>query len=178
MPDFDDMVLVGRISRPHGLRGHVVVNPETDFADERFVKGATLWTRSDNGDEALTIAEARIQGRHPIVRFDGVEKIEDVDRWSGRELRVPEAALPALGEGMYYHHQLIGCVVESTGGKRIGEVARVEGGASGSLLVIDGPKGEILIPLAEDITTGVDVDARRITVNPPEGLLELNEKHS
>ena len=47
MADWDDMVLVGRIARPHGLRGQVVVNPETDFVEERFVSGATMWTRSD-----------------------------------------------------------------------------------------------------------------------------------
>jgi 16S rRNA processing protein RimM len=67
-------------------------------------------------------------------------------------------------------------VVETAAGERIGEVVRVDGGAAGSLLAIDGPRGEILIPLAVDITTTVDVNARRIAVNPPEGLLELNER--
>ena len=46
---WDDMVLVGRIARPHGIRGHVVINPETDFVDERFAPGARLWVRSDRG---------------------------------------------------------------------------------------------------------------------------------
>jgi 16S rRNA processing protein RimM len=174
--NWDDMVLVGRISRPHGLRGHVVVNPETDFADERFVAGATFWTRVDRGDEQLVVAAARIQGRHPIVRFEGFDQIEDVERLAGLELRIPEDSLQPLGAGVYYQHQLIGCVVETAAGERIGEVARVEGGAAGSLLAIDGPNGEILIPLAMDITTNVDVEAKRITVQPPEGLLELNEK--
>jgi 16S rRNA processing protein RimM len=176
MVDWDDMVLVGRIARPHGLRGHVVVNPETDFAEERFAKGATFATRSAGGDEQLTIAEARMQGRYPIVRFDGFDRIEDVEKLAGRELRVPEEALQPLGEGTYYQHQLIGCAVETADGNRIGEVARVEGGVSGSVLAIDGPKGEILIPLAMDITTVVDIEAKRIVVDPPQGLLELNEK--
>ena len=52
--NWDDLVLVGRIARPHGLKGHVLVNPETDFAEERFVEGATLWTRSSVGDEEGT----------------------------------------------------------------------------------------------------------------------------
>lgn len=170
------MVLVGRIARPHGLKGHVVINPETDFAEERFAAGATLWTRGTAGDETLTIREARLQGARPVVAFEGVDRIEDAERLAGRELRVPEDTLQPLGDGVYYQHQLIGCVVETAAGARVGEVARVEGGASGSLLAIDGPKGEILIPLATDITTSVDVVARRIVVNPPAGLLELNEK--
>ena len=174
--DWDALVLVGRIGRPHGLKGHVVVNPETDFADERFVEGATLWTRSDRGDESLVIRDARLQGARPVVRFDGFERIDDVERLFGLELRVPEETLQPLGDGVYYQHQLIGCVVETTAGERIGEVARVAGGAAGSLLAIDGPNGEVLIPLAVDICTSVDVDNKRITVAPPEGLLELNER--
>jgi 16S rRNA processing protein RimM len=176
MIDWEQMVLVGRIGRPHGLKGHVVVNPETDFAEERFVDGATLWTRTDGGAEAVIIRSARMQGARPIVRFDGCERIEDAERLAGRELRVPEDSLQRLAAGTYYQHQLIGCVVETTAGEPLGAVARVEGGAAGSLLAIDGPKGEILIPLAVDICTNVDVDNKRITVAPPEGLLELNEK--
>ena len=174
--NWDDLVLVGRIARPHGLRGHVVVNPETDFAEERFVEGAALWTRSERGDEQLVIKESRLQGARPVVQFEGCNRIEDVERLSGLELRVPEESLRPLGQGTYYHHQLIGCVVETAAGERIGEVARVDGGAAGSLLAIDGPNGEILIPLAVDICTNVDVAAKRITVQPPEGLLELNER--
>ena len=174
--NWDDLVLVGRIARPHGLKGHVIVNPETDFAEERFTPGAALWTRSERGDEQLVIASARLQGARPVIGFDGIERIEDAERLAGLELRVPEASLPKLADGTYYQHQLVGCLVETTGGDRLGEVSRVEGGAAGSLLAIDGPRGEILIPLAVDICTNVDVEGKRITVNPPEGLLELNEK--
>ena len=173
--DWDHMVLVGRIARPHGLKGHVVVNPETDFVDRRFVEGATLWTRAAGGTEQLVVASSRLQGARPVIGFAGFERIEDAERLSGLELRVPESSLPSLPDGTYYQHQLVGCVVETTAGERIGEVSRVEGGASGSLLAIDGPRGEILIPLAVDITT-VDVNNRVIVVNPPEGLLELNER--
>jgi len=176
MIDWDALVLVGRIARPHGLKGHVVVNPDTDFAEERFAEGSTLWTRSDEGPRQLVIKASRLQGNRPVVRFDGFDRIEDVERLAGLELRVPEESLQRLAEGTYYQHQLIGCVVETAAGERIGEVARVEGGAAGSVLAIDGPRGEILIPLAMDITTNIDVEAKRITVQPPEGLLELNER--
>ena len=174
--NWDALVLVGRITRPHGLKGDVVVNPETDFVDERFAEGVTLWTRSDRGDERLVVRSAKLQGSRPVLGFEGFERIDDVERLAGLELRVPEDTLQPLSEGVYYHHQLIGCVVVTPAGERIGDVARVEGGAAGSLLTIDGPNGEILIPLAVDICTNVDVVARRITVEPPEGLLELNDR--
>jgi 16S rRNA processing protein RimM len=174
--DWDQMVLVGRIARPHGLKGQVVVNPETDFAEERFAEGAALWTRSEQGDAQLIISSSRLQGTRPVIGFEGFDRIEDVERLAGLELRVPEDSLRPLADGTYYQHQLIGCVVETTTGERLGEVARVEGGAAGSLLAIDGPNGEILIPLAVDICPMVDVGAKRIRVQPPDGLLELNER--
>ena len=170
------MVLVGRIARPHGLKGHVVVNPETDFAEQRFAEGAALWSRTERGDEELVIAESRLQGARPVVRFEGCDRLEEAERLVGLELRVPEASLYPLDPGTYYQHQLIGCVVETSGGRRIGEVSRVEGGVAGSLLAVAGAAGEILIPLAVDICTSVDIAGRRIVVAPPEGLLELNER--
>ena len=174
-PRFDEMVLVGRIARPHGIRGQVIVNPETDFVDERFRVGATLWTRGASGEEALTVSAFRVQGGRPVIGFDGFTRIEDVDRLAGQELRVPEDALQPLEPGQFYHHQLIGCVVETTEGDTVGEVERVEGGTGGSRLVIGGRRGEILVPLAAEICVDIDVAARRIRIAPPEGLIELNE---
>ena len=170
------MVLVGRIARPHGVRGQVIVNPETDFVEDRFVSGATMWARSDRGEEALTISSARVQNGRPVIGFDGFTSIDDVERLAGLELRVPEDTLRTLGEGAYYQHQLVGCVVETAAGTRIGEVRRVDGGAGGSLLVVNGSRGEILIPFALHICVEVDIPARRIRIDPPEGLLELNER--
>jgi 16S rRNA processing protein RimM len=163
----------------------VVVNPETDFVEERFEVGATLWVRSERGEEALTIGASRVQGGRAVVGFAGVERIEEAERLVGLELRVPEEALQPLGEHQYYQHQLVGCLVEvrgaettgaeTTGGAPIGEVIRVEGGISGSLLVVGGPRGEILVPFTRAICVDIDVAAKRIRIEPPEGLLELNE---
>ena len=169
------MAVVGRIGRPHGLRGDVVVNPETDFVDERFRVGAELRTRSDGGEETLTVATVRVQNGRPIVRFEGFSRIEEAERLAGLELRVREAELQALAPHTYYQHQLVGCAVQATDATPVGTVTRVDGGASGSLLVIDGPRGEILVPLTQEICVEVDVAAKRIRIDPPEGLLELNE---
>jgi 16S rRNA processing protein RimM len=175
-PDWESMVLVGRIARPHGIRGQVIVAPDTDFVEERFRAGAVLWTRSERGDEMLKVGSARLQNGRAVIQFEGFSSIEDVERLAGHELRVPEDALQPLAEGVYYVHDLVGCVVETTSGERVGEVKRVDGGAGASVLSVAGARGEVLVPLAADICTEIDVGNRRIRINPPEGLLELNQK--
>jgi 16S rRNA processing protein RimM len=172
---WDDWAVVGRIARPHGLKGQVVINPETDFIEERFAAGAIVWMKADGGEQELRVASMRVQSGRPIVGFTGFDRIEDVERLAGQELRVPESALQPLQAGTYYEHQLVGCAVETANGTVVGEVAKVEGGAGGSRLVIEGPRGEILIPLAVEICVDIDVANRKIRINPPEGLLELNE---
>ena len=169
-------MLVGRIARPHGIRGQVCVTPETDFVEDRFRVGATFWTRSAQGDEQLTVITARLQNGRPVVGFDGFSTIDDVVRLRGLDLRVPEGDLRPLREGSYYHHQLVGCAVDTTAGEPIGDVVRVEGGAAGSLLVIEGARGEVLVPLVTEVCVEIDVTGRRIRIAPPVGLLELNER--
>jgi 16S rRNA processing protein RimM len=172
--DWDQMVLVGRITRPHGIRGQVIVTPDTDFVEERFRTGAVFWTQSDRGEETLTVSSARIQNGRPVIGFEGFTTVEDVERLAGRELRVPEDTLQPLPDGAYYVHDLVGCVVETVSGERVGPVQRVDGGAGASVLSVAGACGEVLVPLAADICTEIDIAARRIRINPPGGLLELN----
>ena len=175
MPDWDQMVLVGRVARSHGLRGQVVVNPETDFVAERFHEGARLWTRVDGREQALTIVDARVEGRRPILAFEGYATVEAADALAGAELRVPESTLQPLPAGRYYLHQLTGCRVETTDGVMVGIVSRVEGGEGSAVLAVDGARGEVLVPFAQEICVGIDIDARLIRVRMPEGLVELNE---
>jgi 16S rRNA processing protein RimM len=175
-PEWDRMVLVGRIARPHGIRGHVIVTPETDFVADRFRTGATFWTRSDRGHEVLTVDSVRVQNGRPVIGFEGFDRIEDVERLAGLDLRVPEDSLLPLESGAYYLHDLVGCAVVTMSGEPVGEVKRVEGGAGASVLSVEGRRGEVLVPLAADICVEVDIPGRRIRINPPEGLLELNEK--
>jgi 16S rRNA processing protein RimM len=99
--------------------------------------------------------------------------MDAADALAGTELRVETAALQPLPPGSFYHHDLIGCDVESAAGEKVGQVARVEGEANGSRLVVTRGGAEILIPLAEGICR-VDVAARKIVVEPLEGLLDLN----
>ena len=175
MDAWDDMVLVGRVARTHGLRGDVVIHPETDFVAERFRVGARLWTRSAGRDEQLTVGAVRLQNARPVVSFEGLASIDAVERFVGQELRVAEASLQPLEPGRYYEHQLVGCAVDTVGGEHVGVVERVDRGAGASQLVVRGVRGEMLIPLVEHMCPDIDIDARRIRIDPPDGLLELNE---
>jgi 16S rRNA processing protein RimM len=100
--------------------------------------------------------------------------VEDVERLAGGELRIPEAALRDLGAGQYYEHQLTGCAVETIDGEHVGTVAKVHGGLGGSCLIVEGARGEVLIPFATAICLKVDIEAKTIRIDPPEGLLEVN----
>ena len=84
------------------------------------------------------------------------------------------AIVPAFVVAFIFHEQLIGCIVETRAGETVGRVVRVEGGAAASLLVVQGRRREVLVPLAEEICVSIDPGARRIVIEPPEGLLDLN----
>jgi len=169
------MVLVGRVGRTHGIRGQVAVTPDTDFVAERFRRGAQVWIRHAEQTTALTIVEAKLEGRRPVLAFEGYDSIEAAETLAGAELRVPESSLQPLPEGTYYLHQLVGCRVETVDGATVGDVTRVDGGAAAAVLMVASAHGDVLVPLAQEICVGIDVGARLIRVRMPEGLLELNE---
>ena len=170
------MAVVGRIARTHGIRGQVIVNLDTDFPEERFQPGAELFIERNGAVEPLKITTVRFHRERPVIGIDGVETMNDAEALAGCELRVPVDRLTPLPAGMYYRHDLVGCRVETTAGHPVGLVREVEGTLGGSRLVVDGPRGEILIPLATEICTTIDVGAKRIAIEPPDGLLNLNER--
>lgn len=176
MADWDEMVLIGRVARRHGLKGQVVVNAETDFVEERFAPGSEMWIRQNDAVKSVVVTRARVQNGRPVVEFAGFDDVDAAAPLVGCELRIPETALRMLEDGRYYEHQLAGCVVETVSGQHVGTVVRVEGGIGASRLVVGGEKGEVLIPFVTDICPEIDVAARRIRIDPPVGLIELNAK--
>jgi 16S rRNA processing protein RimM len=172
----DDLLLVGRIARAHGNRGQVIVNLETDFADDRFKAGAILLVGSGDSPRPRRILDVRFHQGRPILALEGVESMNDAEALSGAELRMPVSALGPLPAGTFYRHDLVGCEVVDTAGATIGRVSAVDGPMERSHLVVSGQQGEVLIPLVADICVEVDPAAQRIVVRPPEGLLELNAR--
>ncbi|HYB94781.1 MAG TPA: ribosome maturation factor RimM [Vicinamibacterales bacterium] len=176
MDAWHDAVLVGVIARTHGNRGEVIVNSETDFPEDRFREGAQLLTRRKDGTPAtLEVATMRMHQGRPVILFKGIASMDDAESLAGLELRVPETELgrDVLEAGAYYHRDLIGCEVVTEGGESVGTVAAVEGDGHATRLVVRGRRGDVLVPFVDAICT-VDIAAKRITIRPPEGLLELN----
>ncbi len=168
------MALVGRIARAHGIRGQVIVNPETDFPDQRFQPGAELFIERGGRVEALTVTSARFHRERPVIGIAGVETMDAAAGLAGQELRVPVERLTVLPPDTFYRHDLVGCRVETRDGRSVGSVRDVEGTLTGSRLVVDGEGGEVLIPLVAAICTEVDPAAKRIVIDPPGGLIEVN----
>lgn len=170
------MALVGRIARPHGIHGQVFVNPDTDFPEERFAVGAVLFVQREGIVGTMVVTAFRLQQGRPVIALEGIHDMDAARSLAGLEFRVPVADLAELPEGTYYHHDLIGCVVETVSGTVVGTVSAVEGQAGSTRLVAQGERGETLIPLATEICTSIDTEAKRIIIAPPSGLIEVNER--
>ncbi len=172
--NWDDAILVGVVARTHGNRGEVIVNPETGFPEERFRKGARLWTRRRGaGPSTLEVVTMRMHQGRPVILFAGIGSMNDAELLAGQELRTDEVDTELLADGEYFHRDLIGCEVVTEAGELVGRVANVLDDSAQARLVVAGKRSELLIPLACEICT-VDLAAKRITVRPPAGLLELN----
>jgi 16S rRNA processing protein RimM len=172
--NWDDAILVGVVARTHGNRGEVIVNPETDFPEERFRKGARLWTRRRGGEPAtLDVVTMRMHQGRPVILFSGIGSMNDAELLAGQELRTEEVDADLLPEGEFFHRDLVGCEVVTEAGEPVGRVTGVLDDSAQARLVVAGKRSELLIPLADAICT-VDLAAKRITVRPPQGLLELN----
>lgn len=174
MSGWDDMVLVGRIARTFGHRGQVIVNADTDFPEARFAPGALLHARRDGRDVTFTVTASRMHQGRPVLSLEGVDTMTEAESLAGLELRVPESALTALPEGTYYEHDLVGCEVVTTSGVELGPVRAVESTAGPTRLIVGSGRAEIQVPLVEAICLVIDVADRRIVIDPPDGLLEVN----
>jgi 16S rRNA processing protein RimM len=173
----DDLVLIGRVARAHGNKGHVIVNSETDFPEDRFRPGRVFVVVPATGaPRTLTVTAVRFHRHRPILGFEGVDTMDAAEAMANAELWLPAAELPGLPEGTFYHRELVGCEVRRADGVVIGTVSRVEGPADGSRLVIETRRGEVLIPLVSEICVRIDPAQRTIVVEPPEGLIEVNER--
>ncbi len=126
--------------------------------------------------EPLRMTTARFHGERPVIGIEGVETMGDAETLAGHELRVPVDRLAALPPGTFYRHDLIGCRVETRDGSSVGLVKDVEGTMTGSRLVVNGAGGEVLIPLVSQICTVVDPAGKRIVIDPPAGLIDVNAR--
>jgi 16S rRNA processing protein RimM len=161
------MLLAGEAGKPHGLAGAIYVVPISDDP-RRFETGSTL-LRADG--TALVVESAHLHARRFLVKFEGVETRADAERLRG-PLYVSEDDVRDLDEDEFWPHDLEGCAVVDVTGEAVGTLDRVIPGAAQDLLAVVTPRGERLVPLVKEIVVAVDVDGRRITIDPPAGLLD------
>lgn len=163
-------VVVGRIGRPHGIRGEVTVEPLTDEPDERFAPGAVLIADTPTG--GLEVTRAHWHSGRLLVSFAGVGDRNQAEALRGLMLEIDrdEAEAPDDPEE-FYDTALLGCLVQTRDGVRVGEVTDVAHLPAQDLLVVQGDAGEVLIPFVDEIVPTVDVAQRLIVIDPPPGLL-------
>jgi 16S rRNA processing protein RimM len=161
------------VARAHGIKGQIVINPETDFMEERFRAGRVILIGPTDRTREYEILDVRFHQGRPILRLNGVETMNDAGALAGSDVWLAESDVAPLREGTYYRHDLVGCEAYDTAGHRLGRVTGVEGSIDRSYLVLD---EHMMIPLVGEIVVEVDIKARRVIVDPPEGLVELNPK--
>ena len=171
------VLLVGIVVRPHGLRGELVVDVRTDSPEERFAAGAVLASAAADGSVAgvVTVESARPHSGRLLVRFVEVPDRDAAEALRGSRLLVDPAELPPTGDPDEFHvHQLEGLAAELVDGTVVGTVREIAHGPGGELLVLARPgQPDALVPFVRAIVPTVDLDAGRVVLDPPEGLLDL-----
>jgi 16S rRNA processing protein RimM len=170
----DDLVAIARIVRPRGLRGEAVAEVLTDFP-ERFEGLEDVTAVLPDGERReLKLKDAWFQKERIVLKFDGLDSVDDAEALRDAEICIPEQDAVKLEKDEFFDWQLKGCEAVTPEGELIGMVREVMRTGGTELLVIDAPESrELLIPFAESICTDVDIEGKRITIDPPEGLLEF-----
>lgn len=166
-----DFIIIGRIVAPWRVKGEVIVEIETDFP-LRFSPGEQVFVDG----KPLTIVDVSRHRDRLILKFSTIDCAEDAQRLRGKFIEIPQSQARTLPESQYYYFQLIGLEVRTTGGERLGEVKEILAGESHDIYVVQGTKGEFLIPAIEDVVKSVDLERGLIKIEPIAGLLELNRK--
>ncbi|MGB3651389.1 MAG: ribosome maturation factor RimM [Rivularia sp. (in: cyanobacteria)] len=192
----DDWLEIGKIVSPQGMKGEMRVYPQTDFP-ERFEVAGKRWLLHPNATEPeeVELVKGRfLEGKNLyVIQLAGVNYRDRAEELRGCKLLVPQSDRPSLGEDEYHLMDLVGLpVFMQDGGELIGtvvdlinagndllEVRLVEGDKDGEI-GREGDKGKIknpktvLIPFVKEIVPVVDLEASRIEITPPIGLLEIN----
>lgn len=168
-------LVVGRVGRPHGVRGELTVQLHTDEPEQRFRPDGGLDAELPGGArQVLTVRTARWHSGRFLVHFDGVADRHDAEALRGTVLTVDSAELGELADpDEFYDHQLVGVRAELADGTAVGTVTEVVHGPGGELLVVarEG-RPDALVPFVRAIVPTVDLPSGRLVLSPPDGLLD------
>lgn len=160
-----ERLVIGRVIKAHGIKGEVSVESFSDHLG-RWQKGS----RMRAGARDLTVASSRPHQTYKLVKFAGVDDRNAAETLRGESLTIDAREAWPLPEGRYYPHQLAGLDVVDAAGTVLGTMTRVDEYPANDVWVVLVGAREVLVPAVKEIVKNVDLDARRITVDPPEGL--------
>lgn len=170
--DLPETVAVGRILRPHGVRGEVVVQVLSDVPG-RFKAGSRIQgVREGAPPRTLTVATSRAHKTGAVVRFEGFEDPDQADELRGLDLEVPRTEVPKAPPGTYYQYELLGCLCRDEG-EELGRVIEVVEDGGGLMLIVEGEGRRVPVPFVKDFLRRVDVEAGEIELALPPGFLEV-----
>ena len=161
-------VVVGKVTKAHGLRGEVAVLPSSDNPD-RFAVGASVFF--EDGRE-LRIRSSRPASGRLLIAFDGIDDRPGAEALRGATLVVPRSMLPSLPEGEYWPHELEGCAVVTESGRALGSVQGVVANPAHDLWIVVDEGEETLVPAIREVVVSVDVVGKRVVVRDIPGLTE------
>lgn len=160
---------VGRLGRSHGIHGDLVLEILTDFP-ERLKPGTRVYLGAEHRPSRLARSRRHNQGL--LVAFEGIASPEQAAQLRNQLVFVRADDRPPLGEGEYYHHQLLGLQVVTEEGAILGRLAEILETGANDVYVVRPPEGaDILLPAIEEVVLGIDLPAGRILIRPLPGLL-------
>lgn len=164
------LVVVGRVVKPHGVRGELRVQPDTDFPERLGTLQQAVLVR-DEESTPVRIEAVRTAGQALLVKIAGIDTPEDAGRWRGAYLAVPQELVAPLPEGRHYIFDVLGLLVETEDGRQIGTVDEVIRTPGHDVFVVRGAR-EILIPAISSVVLRMDMTTRRLVIRPIPGMLE------
>ena len=172
-PAQDEFVTIARVSKPQGRKGEVAAVLLTDFP-ERFSERRQLFALDELGQRRqIELEEHWFHKGRVVLKFKGVDSISDAERLTGWEIQVPLRERVVLEEGAIYVSDLIGCVLFDAG-REVGQVENVQFGAGEAPLLVVKGQTEYLVPLAAEYIEKILPEQKRIEMNLPPGMLELD----
>jgi 16S rRNA processing protein RimM len=171
-----DLLPIGRVVKPHGVKGKIKV----DYFGEdlnHFPLYREVFIKDHVGQlQAYDILEVVPQPPRLILRLKGIERIEEVEPLVGREIFIEKRSLPDLKEGEHYWFEILGMVVETEKGKRIGRVREIFPTGANDVYVVEGKRREIFLPATEEVIQSIDIKKGRMKVIRMEGLWEEEDE--
>ena len=171
-----ERIAVGIIRKAHGVRGEASIEPWTDSAD-RFAEldAVTLVSPGDKLTRELRVESVRVHGERALMKFAGIDTPEEIQTLHNWTVEIPEEQARSLDEDEYFLHDLIGLTLVDAEGRERGVVVDTYEGGGGLLLNVKRADGKTFeLPFAADICTEIDLAGRRIVVDLPEGLDDLD----